>query len=88
MCIVGGYGALAEESPNADQAISEALAAETTIGPSLQDGRFSLAILDAHKARLPDRFMLGSYVKPMEWGSPLVDTPDLGLDKAQLIIDR
>ena len=32
--------------------------------------------------------MLGSYVKPMEWGRPLVDTPAPGPNEARSIIDR
>ena len=32
--------------------------------------------------------MLGSYVKPMEWGCHSVDTLAPGLDQAQSIIDR
>ena len=32
--------------------------------------------------------MLGSYVKPMEWGCPLEDTSAPGPDAAQAIIDR
>ena len=66
--------ALAGGPPNADQAIREAPFAETTIGPLLQDGRSNLVVPGARKARLPDRLMLGSYVKLMEWGHPSGDT--------------
>ena len=31
--------------------------------------------------------MLGLYVKPMEWGCPLLDTPTPGPDEAQSIIN-
>ena len=58
-------GASAEGLPNADRAISEALVAKKTIGPPLQTRRT--------RARLPDKLMLGSCVKPMEWSHPSVD---------------
>ena len=74
--------------PNANQVVSEAPAAEITIGPPLQARRSNLTIPSTRRARLPDRLMLGSYVKPMEWGHPLVDKPTPGLDEARSIIDR
>ena len=39
------------------------------------------------RARLLDRLVLGSYVKPMEWGYPSADMPTPGPDVAQSIID-
>ena len=80
--------ALAGGLPNVDQAVSEAPFAETTIGPLLQDGRSNLVIPGARKARLPDRLMLSSYVKLMEWGHPSTDTSVPGPDATQAIIDR
>ena len=58
---------------NADQVVSEAPAAKTTIGPPLQARWSSPTILDARRARLPDRLMMGLYVKPIEWSCPSVD---------------
>ena len=81
-------GAPAEGPPNADQAISESLAAETTIGPPLQTRRYNLTIPDAHRANLPDRLMIGSYVKLIEQGSPSMDTPTLGPNEARTIINN
>ena len=68
--------------------MSEASFAETTIVPPLQDGRLGLAILGARRARLPNRLMLSSYVKPMKWDYPSANTSTLGLDTAWEIIDR
>ena len=68
--------------PNGGQAVIEAPAAEITIGQPLQDKQSSVTILGARRARLPDRMMLGSYVKPMEWGRPSVDTPTPSLEDA------
>ena len=78
--------------PNVDQVVSEAPSAETTIGPPLLARRSSLTTSNACKARLPDKLpdklVLGSYVKLMEWAHPSVDKSALGLDVAQSIIDR
>ena len=52
-------GAPTRGPPNVDQAISETLSINTIIGLSLQARRSSLAILGAHRARLPNRLMLG-----------------------------
>ena len=81
-------GAQTEGPPNADQAVSEAPSIETTVGPSLHARQSSLVILGAHKPTLPDRLMLGSYVKPMEWDHPSRDISTSGLDAARAIIDR
>ena len=81
-------GALIEGPPNVDEAVSKALTAETTIGPSLQARQSNLTIPDIGRVGLPNRLMLGSYVKPMEWGCPSVDTPTPGPYEARLIIDR
>ena len=41
------------------------------------------------RARLPDRLMLGLYVKPIEWGHPSVDTSALvQMKPGQLLIAR
>ena len=66
-------GALAGEPLNSNQVVSDAPSAKRIIGSLLHARRSNLAILGALKARLPDRLMLGSYVKPMEWGRPLTD---------------
>ena len=81
-------GDLTEGPPNADQDVIEAPSAETTFGQPLQVRRSSLAIPNAHRARLPDRLMLGLYGKPMEWDRPLADMSTLGLDDGRAIIDR
>ena len=73
--------------PNADQAVSEAPSIETNVSPPLQARRFSLAIPDACKARLLDRLVLGSYVKPMKWGRPSTDTSAPSPDATREIID-
>ena len=36
-----------------------------------------LAMASPHKARMLDRIVLSSFVKPMEWDRPSVDTPAL-----------
>ena len=87
-CVSLEDGALARGPPNTDQAVSEAPTAETTICFLLQARQFNLAISNARIARLPDRLMLGSYVKPMEWGRPSMDTLALGPNEARSIIDR
>ena len=81
-------GALAGGPPNAYQVVSEAPSTETIVGSPLQARRSSLATFDARKARLPDRLVLGSYVKPMEWARPSMDTSVPNPDAAQSIIDR
>ena len=73
--------------PNVDEVISEAPSTETTVGPPLMARRSSLTTSSARKARLPDKLVLGSYVKPMEWARPSVDKSALGLDVAWSIID-
>ena len=75
-------GALAKGPPNTDQTVSEALAVEITIGPSPWDKRSNLTFPGAYRARLPDKLMLGSYVKPIEWGRLSVDTPTLSPEEA------
>ena len=60
-------GALVGGPPNADQVVREAPYVETIVSPLLQARRSNLIIPDAHKVRLPNRMVLGSYVKPMEW---------------------
>ena len=62
--------ALAGGPPNADQAVSEAPATEITVDAPLQARWSSLIIPNVCKARLPNKLMLGSYVKLMEWGCP------------------
>ena len=53
-------GAQVGGPPNADQVVSEASSAETTVGSPLQARRSSLANFDARKARLPaDKLVLG-----------------------------
>ena len=37
---------------------------------------------------MPDKIVLSSFVQSMEWDRPLVDTPTLGLEAAQFIIDH
>ena len=66
-------GASAGGPPKANQVVSKALAVETTIGLPLHARWSSLTIPGAHRARLHDRLMLGSYVKQMEWGCPSMD---------------
>ena len=66
--------ALAGGPPNAYQVVSEAPSTETIVFPSLLARRSSLATFDARKVRLPDRMVLGSYVKPMEWARHSMDT--------------
>ena len=75
-------GALAEGPPNTYQVVSEAPSTETIVGPPLQARRSSLATFNALKARLPNRLVLGSYVKPMEWARPSMDTSVPSLDAA------
>ena len=41
-----------------------------------------------HKARMPDRIVLTSFIQMMEWDRPSVDTPALGPEAAQSIIDH
>ena len=65
--------------PNVDQAVSEAPTIETTIGPLLQ--------IIWPRARLPNKLMLGSYVKPMEWSRSSVDTPAPGSNETRPIVD-
>ena len=59
-------GALAGGPLNIDQAVSEALYAKAIIGSSLQARWSSLTILNARRVMLPDRLVLGLYVKSME----------------------
>ena len=66
-------GALARGPPKDDQAVSEAFAAETTICLPLHAKWSSLIIPSSRRVRLLDRLMLGSYVKPIEWGRPSVE---------------
>ena len=73
---------------NADQAISEAPSAEITVSSPMQARRSSLAIPNARRARLPDRLVLGLYVKPIEWGRPSTNTSAIGPDDSRAIIDR
>ena len=80
MCIAGGH-------PNDDQVV-RALSTETAVGSPFLARRSNLATSGACKIRLPDRLVLGSYVKPMEWARPLVDMLDLGSNAARSIIGR
>ena len=48
----------------------------------------SLVMVGLCRARMVDRMVLSSYVQPMEWDHPSVDTPVLGPEVAQSIIDR
>ena len=68
--------------PNVDQVVSEAPFAETVFGPSLLAKQSSLATSSTSKARLLDRLVLGSYVKPMEWARHSTNTLALGPDAA------
>ena len=58
-------GALTGGPPNTNQVVIEALFVEITVCLPLQARRSSLAISNARRARLPDRLVLGSYVKLM-----------------------
>ena len=75
-------GTLVGGPPNADQVVNEAPFVGTTIGLPLLARRSCLATFGARKARLPDRLVLGSYVKPMEWARPSTDMSALGPDAA------
>ena len=46
-----------------------------------------MEVIGARKARLLDRLMLGSYVKPMEWAHPSINTLAPSPDVARSIID-
>ena len=81
-------GAPVEGSPNVDQVVIETPTVETANSPPLQARWSRLIIPGASRARLPDLLMLGSYVNPVEWGHPSMDTPALSPDEAQSIIDR
>ena len=83
-CASSEDGDTTRRVPNADQVVSEASIVETTLRSPLQARRSSFIIPDACRARLPDRLMLGSYVKPMKWGRPSVDMPAPSI----AIIDR
>ena len=87
-CALLEDGAPTRGPPNADQAVREAPTSETTIGLLMQARRSNFTIPDARRARLPDRLIWGSYVKPMEWGRPSEDMSASGLDEARLIIDH
>ena len=72
--------------PNTNQVVSGPSSTKIDIGPPLPARRSSPATSSAYKARLPDRLVLGSYAKQMEWARPLVDTSTPGQDAARLII--
>ena len=81
-------GASVGRPSNANQVVSEAPSTKIVVGPSLLARRSSLATSSAHKARLPDSLVLGSYVMPMEWTYFSADTSALGLDATRPIIDH
>ena len=59
-------GAPTRGPSNADQGAREAPSAERAIGSPLRARQSSLATSGTYKARLPDKLVLGSYVKPTE----------------------
>ena len=63
-------GALAGKPPLADKIAKEALLAEEAGGPPPRAKQPSLALSEARRTRPPNKVILGSYVKPLEWSSP------------------
>ena len=70
-------GASAGEPPLEDEVANEALPAEEE-GSSPPRAKWpSLALFRAWRTRPPDKLILGSYVKPLEWSHPSVDASHL-----------
>ena len=64
----------AEGSHNADQVVGKA--PSKAAADSLFLAR--LDMVGPHRARMPDKILLSSFVQPMKWDRPSVDTPSLG----------
>ena len=71
-------------SHNVDQVVGEAHS-EDVADPSFL-ARLTMA--GPHRAMMLDRILLSSFVQPMEWDRPLVDTPNPDLEAGHSIIDR
>ena len=68
-------GAPTRELPLADEVTNEALPIEKAGGLSPKARWPSLSLFGARKTRPPDKLILGSYVKPLEWSRPSADAP-------------
>ena len=79
-------GALAEGPPLDGGVANEALPIEEVGGLPPQANRHSLTLYGARRTRPPDKMILNSYVKPLEWNHPLADVSTPDKEVAQLLI--
>ena len=76
----------AREPPLDGEVANEALSTEEAGGPSPQARQPSLALSGARGTRPPEKIILGSYVKPLEWSHPSANTPTPDQEAALLLV--
>ena len=79
---------LVREPPLDDEVTNEALPIKEVGGLPPKVKRPSLALFGARRIRSPDKLILSSYVKLLEWSRPTIDalTPDQ--EAAQFLIRK
>ena len=63
------------EPPLVDEVANETPPAEEAGGPPPRSRRPCLSLPGARRTRPPDKLILGSYVKSLEWSRSLADAP-------------
>ena len=81
-------GASAEEPLLGNEVENESLPTEETGGWSPQAGQPSLALFGASRIRPPNKLILGSYVKLLEWSRSSADASTLDQEAARLLVRK